>query len=102
MKLSIRRQSTMSRPTKNAKMNTRGIAFDPFNRTAVGVAWGNEFPWVRCHGPGVVACSGQCKFRITDAISMFIRASHIMYGFQGINHLESHRIGCININKINK
>ena len=45
MKLRIRRQSMMCRPTKNAKMNTRSIAFDPFNRTAV--AWGNEFPWVR-------------------------------------------------------
>ena len=30
----------MYRPKTNAKMNTRGIAFDPFNRTAV--AWGNQ------------------------------------------------------------
>ena len=46
MKLRIRRQSMMCGPTKNAKMNTRSITFDPFNRKAV--AWGNdsrnEFP----------------------------------------------------------
>ena len=45
MKLRIRRQSTMCRPTTNAKMNTRSIGFDPFNSHVAMNFSGYITPW---------------------------------------------------------